>query len=99
MIMEDGRKNNGGNKNAGRKPKIEEIKLIETMDAIAVPDSVWRMLYAKVLDSDVQAIKTWLQYRYGMPKQIVEQTNINIEEKELTIEEIQRIKQSINGAY
>jgi hypothetical protein len=99
MIMEDGRKNNGGNKNAGRKPKIDEIKLIETMDAIAVPDSVWRMLYAKVLDSDVQAIKTWLQYRYGMPKQIVEQTNINIEEKELTIEEIQRIKQSINGAY
>jgi hypothetical protein len=99
MIMEDGRKNNGGNKNAGRKPKIDEIKLIETMDAIAVPDSVWRMLYAKVLDSDVQAIKTWLQYRYGMPKQIVEQTNINIEEKELTTEEIQRIKQSINGAY
>jgi hypothetical protein len=47
----------------------------------------------------VQAIKTWLQYRYGMPKQIVEQTNINIEEKELTTEEIQRIKQSINGAY
>lgn len=74
--MEDGRKNNGGNKNAGRKPKADEIKLIETMDAIAVPDTVWKMLYAKVLDSDVNAIKTWLQYRYGMPKQIIEQTNI-----------------------
>jgi hypothetical protein len=35
------------------------------------------MLYAKVLDSDVNAIKTWLQYRYGMPKQIIEQTNVN----------------------
>lgn len=95
----DGRKNNGGNKNAGRKPKIDEIKLIETMDAIAVPDTVWKMLYAKVLDSDVNAIKTWLQYRYGMPKQIVEQTNLNIEEKDLDDDEIQRIKKSLMNAY
>jgi hypothetical protein len=42
------------------------------MDAIAVPDTVWKIL-CKV-DSDVNAIKTWLQYRYGMPKQIIEQT-------------------------
>jgi hypothetical protein len=98
-MAEDGRKNNGGHKTAGRKPKADEIKLIETMDAIAVPDSVWRMLYAKVLDSDVQAIKTWLQYRYGMPKQIVEQTNLNIEQKDLTVEEIKLIKDSINNAY
>ena len=95
----DGRKNNGGNKNAGRKPKIDEIKLIETMDAIAVPDTVWKMLYAKVLDSDVNAIKTWLQYRYGMPKQIVDQTNLNIEEKDLDNDEIQKIKKSLMNAY
>jgi hypothetical protein len=36
-----------GCKGAGRKPKADEIKLIETMDAIAVPDTVWKMLYAK----------------------------------------------------
>ena len=70
------KKNGGARVGAGRKPKIDEIKLIETMDAIAVPDTIWKMLYAKVLDSDVNAIKTWLQYRYGMPKQIIEQTNI-----------------------
>jgi hypothetical protein len=70
-------KKNGVQGQAGRKPKADEIKLIETMDAIAVPDTVWKMLYAKVLDSDVNAIKTWLQYRYGMPKQIIEQTNVN----------------------
>ena len=69
------------------------------MDAIAVPDTVWKMLYAKVLDSDVQAIKTWLQYRYGMPKQIVEQTNINIEEKDLTSDEIKLIRDNIKDAY
>jgi hypothetical protein len=66
-----------GCKGGSRKPKADEIKLIETMDAIAVPIPVWKMLYAKVLDSDVNAIKTWLQYRYGMPKQIIEQTNVN----------------------
>jgi hypothetical protein len=72
--MADGRKNNGGHKTAGRKPKADEIKLIEQMDAVAVPETVWKMLYAKVIDGDTQAIKTWLQYRYGMPKQTVEQT-------------------------
>lgn len=74
--MDEVKKNGGARAGAGRKPKIEEIKLIETMDSIAIPDTVWKMLYAKVLDSDVSAIKTWLQYRYGMPKQIIEQTNI-----------------------
>jgi hypothetical protein len=38
-----------------------KIKLIETMDAI-VPDTVWKMLYAKVLDSDVNAIKNMVIY-------------------------------------
>jgi len=95
----DGRKNNGGNKNAGRKPKIDEIKLIETMDAIAIPGTVWKMLYAKVLDSDVNAIKTWLQYRYGMPKQIVEQTNLNVDVKDLDDEEIKKINKNLESSY
>ena len=73
----DGRKNNGGNKNAGRKPKIDEIKLIESMDAVLLPKEAWQALANKVKEEDVQAVKTWLSYRYGMPKQIVEQTNIN----------------------
>lgn len=70
----DKRKNNGGaRENSGRLKKDDVISLIETMDAIAVPDTVWKMLYSKVLDSDVNAIKTWLQYRYGMPTQTVNQ--------------------------
>ena len=98
-MKEDGRKNNGGNKNAGRKPKIDEIKLIETMDAVLNPESAWMALAEKVECGDTNAIKTWLQYRYGMPKQIVEQTNLNIEEKELDDEEIKRIKKSLMNAY
>lgn len=98
-MKEDGRKNNGGNKNAGRKPKADEIKLIETMDAVLAPIEAWQALAAKVESGDVQAQKTWLSYRYGMPKQIVEQTNINIEEKDLTSEEIKLIRDNIKNAY
>jgi hypothetical protein len=89
----------GAREGSGRKPKADEIRLIETMDAIAAPESVWIALYQKAESGDTNAIKTWLQYRYGMPKQIVEQTNINIEEKDLTSEEIKLIRDNIKDAY
>ena len=69
-IMADGRKNNGGKrKGQGRPSKADEIKLIEQMDAVLVPESVWKALANKVNEGDGQCIKTWLSYRYGMPKQ------------------------------
>ena len=98
-MKEDGRKNNGRNKNAGRKPKADEIKLIEQMDAVMVPESVWIALGEKVENGDTQAIKTWLSYRYGMPKQIVEQTNLNVDVKDLDAEEIKRINDSLESKY
>ena len=82
MKKEDGRKNNGGNKNAGRKPKADEIKIAEEMDAVLIPKAVWQALAEKVKEGDGQCIKTWLSYRYGMPKQSTDITtngdNINI---------------------
>ena len=73
------KKHGGARPNSGRLNKDDLISLIDTMDAIAVPETVWKMLYAKILDSDVNAIKTWLQYRYGMPKQVIDQnTNLNV---------------------
>ncbi len=72
-------KRGGARPNSGRKPKADEITLIESMDAIAVPESVWKSLYSRVLDGDTQAIKTWLSYRYGMPKQTVDNnTNLTL---------------------
>jgi hypothetical protein len=74
--MEEKLHNRGGaREGAGRKPKADEIRLIESMDAIAAPESVWLALYGKVQDGDTQAIKTWLQYRFGMPKQTIDQNN------------------------
>jgi len=58
----------------GRKPKADEIKIIEQMDAIAVPEEAWKALWYKCQDGDIQAIKCWLNYRFGMPKQVVDVT-------------------------
>lgn len=85
--MADGRKNNGGSgRGQGRKPKIAEIKLIETMDSILVPANVWQKLADLVEEKDIQAIKTWIQYRFGMPKQIVD-NNINMQSGFPTLEQ------------
>lgn len=89
----------GARQGAGRKPKADEIKIAEQMDAIMMPDHVWSALSIKVIDGDIQAIKAWLGYRYGMPKQIVENTNLNLDEKDLDEKEIQRIKKSLMNAY
>ena len=81
----DKRKNNGvARENSGRLKKDEVISLIESMDAIAVPEEVWAALASKVKAKDVNAIKTWLSYRYGMPKQVIDQTtNLNINDFDL----------------
>ena len=70
----DGRKNNRGTlgNNGGRKPKVDEILIIEAMDAVMVPNEAWQALADLVRGRDVVAVKTWLNYRYGMPKQLVD---------------------------
>jgi hypothetical protein len=64
----------GARPGGGRRPKADEIKIIEQMDAIAVPADAWRALWNKCQDGDIQAIKTWLNYRFGMPKQSIDVT-------------------------
>lgn len=67
-------KNGGAREGAGRKPKIQEIKLIEQMDAISVPNQIWEALLFKCQQGDTQAIKLWLSYRFGLPKQQIDVT-------------------------
>lgn len=61
----------GRRPNSGRKPKAEEIKIIEQMDAAKAPAEVWEALANRVEKGDVQAMKLWLSYRFGQPKQDV----------------------------
>jgi hypothetical protein len=67
--------NRGGPRpNSGRPPKILEIKLIEQMDAISVPEEIWKALLYKCQEGDTAAIKLWLSYRFGLPKQQIDVT-------------------------
>lgn len=82
--MEQKKQRGGARSNSGRMKKDELISLIESMDAVLLPESVWIALSEKVEQKDVNAIKTWLQYRYGMPKQVIDQnTNLNVNEVNL----------------
>jgi hypothetical protein len=67
-------KNGGKREGAGRPPKILEVKLIEQMDAISVPDQIWKALLMKCAQGDTQALKLWLAYRFGLPKQQIDVT-------------------------
>ena len=75
--MATGRKGNGhggARPNSGRKPKSDEIKMIEQMDAIAAPEEAWRMLWDRAKDGDTPALKAWIEYRHGKPKQSLDAT-------------------------
>ena len=65
----------GAREGAGRKPKVLEVKLIEQMDAIAVPEKIWLALLRKCEEGDTQALKLWLAYRLGLPKQQIDITS------------------------
>jgi hypothetical protein len=70
------RENTGGKREgAGRKKRIEEVVLIEMMDSILVPKEMWDAVSKKVVEGDAAAQKLWANYRFGMPKQIVENKN------------------------
>ena len=68
----------GARSNAGRKPKADEIALIESMDKIAIPVKALEKLWNLAKADDLGALKVWLEYRFGKPKQSVD-TNISID--------------------
>lgn len=79
-------KHGGKRKGAGRKSKADEVSMIENMDATKAPIEVWEKLASRVDDGDTQAIKTWLSYRYGQPKQSVDMTSKGDSISTLTVE-------------
>lgn len=70
--MADGRKNNGGNKSAGRKPKIEEIKLIEKLSPLE--ESAFKALQEGLETGDFPFVKLYFEYRFGKAKESLDVT-------------------------
>ena len=76
--MEDKPKRGGAREGAGRKSKDEELKIIERLDNIIDSDEVIESLKALIKEGNFNAIKLYLEYRYGKPKETIETThNIN----------------------
>jgi hypothetical protein len=57
---------------AGRKPKADEIKLIERIDNVIDQDKAMKQLGDLVFEGNMQAIKLYFEYRYGKPKESVD---------------------------
>ena len=68
----DGRRNNGGNKNAGRKSKAQEQKLIEKLSPL--DESAFKAFKKAIKEDKPWAIKMYMEYRYGKPHQTTDIT-------------------------
>lgn len=67
----DGRKNNGAkkgeNRGGGRKPKADEIQLIERLSPM--DDTALRALEMGVKSGELGFVKLFMEYRFGKPKE------------------------------
>jgi hypothetical protein len=66
MIM-DKRKNNGGNKNAGRKSKAEEVKMIERLSPLE--PMAFESLKKGVESGNFKFVQLFYHYYAGKPKE------------------------------
>lgn len=63
----DNRKNNGGHKTAGRKPKSEEIAMIEKLSPMS--DKAYKALEEGVAKGDFKFVQLYFNYYAGKPKE------------------------------
>ncbi len=63
----DGRKNNGGNKNAGRKSKAEEVKLIERLTPLE--PLAFAALEKGIKEKDFKYVQLFYHYYAGKPRE------------------------------
>lgn len=85
----DGRRNNGGHSTkgfAGRKPKADEVALIERLTPLA--DEAFNALKRGLKEQNPVFVKLWFEYYYGKPKQAIEATLEVTDIKQLIIEPI-----------
>jgi len=87
----------GAREGSGRKSKAEEQKLIEKLSPMEATAHA-KLSEAIDLGKD-WAIKMFFEYMYGKPKQMIEQTNLNVDAGKLTEEEIKKINDELNKSY
>jgi hypothetical protein len=68
-------KRGGFREGSGRKPKADEIKLIEKLDEIIDKDTVVKKLNELITEGNFNALKLYFEYRYGKPKESIDLTS------------------------
>lgn len=96
--MEKG-KHGGARKGAGRKTKADELKFIEKLDKHIDQDEAIKVLKGLIQDGNFNAIKMYFEYRFGKPKEVVENINRNFDAGKLTVEEVSILNKVIEEKY
>jgi hypothetical protein len=72
----DKRKQNGAKpgekRGQGRKSKVDELKLIDRLEAVMTSDEVLKRLVKHIKEGDIRAIFKYLEYRFGKPRETIE---------------------------
>jgi hypothetical protein len=71
--MSEEKKHGGVREGAGRKPKIEEIALIEKLTPLE--ESAFKALSKGLEDGDFPFVKLYFSYRFGQPKESLDVTS------------------------
>ena len=95
----DLRKNNGGaRENAGRKSKSDELRLISRLDSIIDSDQAITVLRDMiVVERDVQALKLYMQYRFGNPSSKIELETTTIDIPTITFMSTEQMEERNNN--
>lgn len=88
----------GARKGAGRKSKIDEIAFLDKLDNIIDSDEAITKLKELIEADNFPALKLYMEYRFGKPKETIENINKNFN-AELTKEETEIIKKVLNSDY
>lgn len=91
--MGDKRKNNGGARiGAGRRPKADELKFLERLDNVIDKDDAIEKLKEFIIEGNFNALKLYLEYRFGKPKETID-NNIYLNEK-FDIKDIYKVEET-----
>lgn len=88
----------GARKGAGRPSKIDELAFLEKLDNLINSDDAITKLGDLIKEDNFPALKLYMEYRFGKPKETVENINHNIEH-DVTEAEAKEIMKAINGKY
>lgn len=81
--MENDYKHGGARKGAGRKPKIDELALIERLSPM--DDVALETLEMLIRNGELGAVKLFFEYRFGKPKQEID---ANLSLKDFNIKDV-----------